>query len=64
MNTNWRVRAELTEYEKKLAGAAKRGSQAAVRQAFAAGLSILIERDGRLIRIFPDRHEVLEPTHD
>ncbi len=40
-----------------LAEAAKAASRAAVAKTFAAGLSIAVERDGKLISIAPDGTE-------
>jgi len=40
-----------------LAAAAAAASKAAVERTFAAGRPITIFRDGKLIQIYPDRHE-------
>ena len=42
-----------------LAEAAKAASREAVAQAFAAGLSIVVARDGKLVRIAPDGTETV-----
>ena len=42
--------------------AAKEASRAAVAQAFAAGLSIVIAKDGNLVRVHPDgTEEIMRP---
>ena len=45
------------EEDRRLAAAAKAASRDAVAKAFAAGLSITIYRDGKIIRIAPDGTE-------
>ena len=45
------------EEDRRLAAAAKAASRDAVAKAFAAGLSITVFRDGKLIRIAPDGTE-------
>jgi len=47
----------MDELDQKLAAAAKACSEDAVNRAFAAGLSILVARDGQLVRLFPDGRE-------
>ena len=47
----------LTEEDRRLAEAAEAASRDAVARAFAAGLSILVEKEGRLVRISPDGTE-------
>ena len=42
-----------------LAEAAKEASREAVAQAFAAGLSILVGKNGKLVRIDPDGTETV-----
>ena len=42
-----------------LAEAAKAASHAAVAQAFAAGLSIVVAKNGKLVRIAPDGTETV-----
>ena len=48
---------ELSKEAKVLAAAAKAASREAVAQAFAAGLSIVVSKNGRLVRIAPDGTE-------
>ncbi len=48
---------EKTEEDKRLAAAAEAASRDAVQRAFAAGLSILVEKGGRLVNIAPDGTE-------
>ncbi len=55
----YRVVKELTGEAKMLAEAAKAASREAVAQAFAAGLSILVGKDGKLVRIAPDGTETV-----
>ena len=48
---------ELTEEEKRLAASAKAASREAIAQAFAAGLSITVQRGDRIVRVAPDGTE-------
>lgn len=50
---------ELTGEAKMLAEAAKAASRAAVARAFAAGLSITIAKNGKLVRVAPDGTETV-----
>lgn len=54
MPVNYVVNKELSDEEKKLAAAAEAASREAVRQAFAAGLSITVGENGKLVEIAPD----------
>lgn len=54
MCENYRVVTELSPEAKKLAEAAKLASRAAVAETFAAGLSIVVGENGKLVRIAPD----------
>lgn len=47
------------ELDRRLAAAAKAASRDAVAKAFAAGLSITVYRDGKVIRIAPDGTETV-----
>lgn len=47
----------MTDEDRKLAEAAKAASRDAVAKAFAAGLSITVLKNGKLVRIAPDRTE-------
>lgn len=47
------------ELDRRLAAAAKAASRDAVAKAFAAGLSITVFRDGKVIRIAPDGTETV-----
>jgi len=49
----------VTEEDRMLAAAAAAASKAAVERTFAAGRPITVFRDGKLIQIYPDRHEVV-----
>lgn len=49
----------MTEEDRRLAAAAEAASRDAVARTFAAGLSILVEKDGRLVQIDPDGTETL-----
>ncbi len=55
----YKVVEELTGEAKMLAEAAKAASREAVAKAFAAGLSILVGKDGKLVRIDPDGTETV-----
>ena len=59
MSGNYTVATELTGEAKMLAEAAKAASRAAVARAFAAGLSIVVEKAGKLVRIAPDGTETI-----
>ena len=50
---------ELTGEAKMLAEAARAASREAVAQAFAAGLSITVENDGKIVKIAPDGSETV-----
>ena len=47
------------EEDRRLAAAAKAASRDAVAKAFAAGLSITVYRDGKIVRIAPDGMETV-----
>lgn len=47
------------ELDRRLAAAAKAASRDAVAKAFAAGLSITVFRDGKVVRIAPDGTETV-----
>ena len=47
------------EEDRRLAAAAKAASRDAVAQAFAAGLSIVVAKGGKLVRIAPDGTETV-----
>ena len=59
MSGNYTVSAELSEEAKVLAAAAKAASREAVQQAFSAGLSIVVAKNGKLVRIAPDGTETI-----
>ena len=59
MALQYRVVEELTGEAKMLAEDAKAASRAAVARAFAAGLSIVVAKDGNLVRIAPDGTETI-----
>lgn len=59
MPENYIVRTELTDEEKKLAAAAASASRDAVQAAFAAGLSITIGKNGKLVEVAPDGTETI-----
>jgi len=59
MELKYTVVTELTGEAKVLAEAAKAASREAVKQAFAAGLSIVVGKDGKLVRIAPDGTETV-----
>ena len=59
MRGNYTVATELTGEAKMLAEAAKAASRAAVAKAFAAGLSIVVAKNGKLVRIAPDGTETV-----
>ena len=56
---NYTIATELTGEAKVLAEAAKAASREAVAQAFAAGLSIVVAKGGKLVRIAPDGTETV-----
>lgn len=58
-NVNDERERRRIELDRRLAAAAKAASRDAVAKAFAAGLSITIFRDGKLIRIAPDGTETV-----
>jgi len=60
MPENYIVRVELTAEEKKLAAAAAAASREAVKAAFAAGLSITIGKNGKLVEVAPDGTETVQ----
>ena len=49
----------MTELEKKLPAGAEAASREAVERAFAAGLSVTVLRDNRIVRVAPDGTETL-----
>ena len=49
----------MTELEKKLTASAEAASREAVERAFAAGLSVTVLRDNRIVRVAPDGTETL-----
>ena len=59
MELKYTVVTELTGEAKMLAEAAKAASREAVKQAFKAGLSIVVGKDGKLVRIAPDGTETV-----
>lgn len=59
MCKNYTVETTLTGEAKMLAEAAKAASRAAVAKAFAAGLSIVISKDGKIVRVAPDGTETI-----
>jgi len=59
MPEHYVIKTELDEEEKKLVACAKAASRDAVRAAFAAGLSITIGRDGKIIQVAPDGTETI-----
>ena len=50
---------ELTGEAKVLAEAARAASREAVAQAFAAGLSITVEKNGKIVKIAPEGTETV-----
>lgn len=50
---------ELSKEAKVLAAAAKAASREAVAKTFAAGLSIVVAKDGKLVRIAPNGTETV-----
>ena len=59
MNVKYRVATELSDEAKVLAAAAKEASREAVAQAFAAGLSIVVAKGDKIVRIAPDGTETV-----
>lgn len=57
MCCDYKISTELTDEERMLAEAAREASRDAVKRAFAAGLSITIARDGKLVEIAPNGKE-------
>ena len=49
----------MTELEKKLTASAEAASREAVERAFAAGFSVTVLRDNRIVRVAPDGTETL-----
>ena len=54
----------MTEFEKKLAASAAAASREAIAKAFAAGLSVTIQRGNRIVEVAPDGTETLLETLD
>ena len=59
MSGNYTIATELSGEAKILAEAAKAASREAVSQAFATGLSIVVAKEGKLVRIAPDGTETV-----
>lgn len=59
-NSSWRLDEE--DEDRILAESARRGSEEAVRQTFAAGMPITILRDGEIVEIWPDGSEKVVET--
>ena len=59
MGIKYRVATELSGEAKMLAEAAKEASRAAVAKTFAAGLSIAIAKNGKLVSVAPDGTETI-----
>jgi len=59
MPEHYKIRTELTEEEQKLAYCAREASRDAVKAAFAAGLSITIAKNGKLVEVAPDGTETI-----
>jgi len=59
MPEHYVIRTELTPEEEKLARCAREASREAVKAAFAAGLSITIEKNGKLVEVAPDGTETI-----
>lgn len=59
MVCEYTISTELSQEEKMLAEAAREASRDAVNRAFAAGLSITIAKDGKLVEISPDGTETI-----
>ena len=59
MPEHYTIKTELSDEEKKLAAAAAAASHEAVQAAFAAGLSITVGKNGKLVEIAPDGTETI-----
>ena len=59
MLEHYTIKTELSDEEKKLAAAAAAASREAVQAAFAAGLSITVGKNGKLVEIAPDGTETI-----
>lgn len=59
MPKNYTIKTELSDEEKKLVAAAETASRAAVKAAFAAGLSITVAKGDKLVVIAPDGAETV-----
>lgn len=59
MTCRYTISAELTDEEKMLAQAAREASRDAVKRAFAAGLSITIAKNGKIVEVSPDGTETI-----
>ena len=59
VSIDYTIMTELTGEAKVLAEAARAASREAVAQAFAAGLSITVEKDGKIVKIAPDGTETV-----
>jgi len=59
MPEDYIVKTELSNEEKKLVAAAEAASREAVQAAFAAGLSITVGKNGKLVKIAPDGTETI-----
>lgn len=57
MSVKVTVCKELSAEERKLAECARAASRDAVKAAFAAGLSITVAKDGKVVEIAPDGTE-------
>lgn len=57
MVCEYTISTELSQEEKMLAEVAREASRDAVKRAFAAGLSIAVIKDGKLVQISPDGTE-------
>ena len=53
------LKKSTAELEKKLTASAEAASREAVERAFAAGLSVTVLRDNRIVRVAPDGTETL-----
>lgn len=62
MCCDYKISTELTDEERMLAEAAREASRDAVKRAFAAGLSIAIVKDGKLVQVAPDGTETILET--
>ena len=49
----------MSDFEKQLAASAAAASKEAIEQAFAAGLSITVQRGNRIVEVSPDGTEKL-----